>query len=111
VGLRNLDPGPLNARRRRDSALEWSPKERTTMSKTRRNKNEFPDKREGKKTGSRPASADGESESWDEEEEEEAEESEDEDEDGDDWEPEWPEESDDELRASGWDDDLTMMDR
>jgi hypothetical protein len=82
------------------------------MSKTRRNKNEFPDKREGKKTGARPASAGAEAESWDEDEEE-VEESKDgdEDEDGDDWEPEWPEESDDELRASGWDDDLTMMDR
>lgn len=75
------------------------------MSKTRRNKNHVPDKKEGKKTGSRPISEQSDA-LWDEDEDEE---SEDEDEDEDDWEPAWPDEGD-ELQASGWDDDL-LMDR
>lgn len=75
------------------------------MSKTRRNKNQFPDK-EGKKGGSRPMSDDSEKD-WDEEEEEEEEEDE-EDEDDEEWEPEWPDEDDEELRASDWGDDPLM---
>jgi hypothetical protein len=78
------------------------------MSKTRRNKNQFPDK-DGKKTGSRPASEQQPAQEWEDEDEEEADEDDEDDED-EDWEPEWPDEEDDELRASDWGDD-PMLDR
>ena len=69
------------------------------MSKTRRNRDRFPEK-EGK-LGARP-SDDTEISSWEDEESDEDEEEED------DWEPEWPEDDDDELRAGDWGRDLTL---